>query len=36
MKMEDEIVASHDGKISSIQCSEGELVQPGVELVTIE
>jgi 3-methylcrotonyl-CoA carboxylase alpha subunit len=35
MKMEHQIVASRDGKIDAIHCKEGELVQPGVELVTM-
>jgi 3-methylcrotonyl-CoA carboxylase alpha subunit len=35
MKMEHQIVAGHDGSIVSVNCSEGELVQPGVELVTM-
>jgi hypothetical protein len=28
-------VAGHEGKVLSINCTEGELVQPGVELVSI-
>lgn len=36
MKMEHQIVASHDGTIASINCTEGELVQPGLDLVTLE
>ncbi|HYH06880.1 MAG TPA: biotin/lipoyl-containing protein [Thermoanaerobaculia bacterium] len=36
MKMEHQIVAPRDGKIASVNCTEGELVQPGVELVTLE
>lgn len=36
MKMEHQIVAPRDGKIASVNCKEGELVQPGIELVTIE
>jgi acetyl/propionyl-CoA carboxylase alpha subunit len=36
MKMEHQIVAPLDGKIASVNCKEGELVQPGVELVTFE
>jgi biotin carboxyl carrier protein len=36
MKMEHQIVAGHDGTIVSVNCAEGELVQPGVELVTME
>ncbi|HEX6100744.1 MAG TPA: biotin/lipoyl-containing protein [Thermoanaerobaculia bacterium] len=35
MKMEHQISAGHDGKVASINCKEGELVQPGVELVTL-
>jgi 3-methylcrotonyl-CoA carboxylase alpha subunit len=35
LKMEHQIVAGHEGKILSINCTEGELVQPGVELVSI-
>ena len=36
MKMEHQIVAPRDGRIAAVNCSEGELVQPGVELVTME
>ena len=35
MKMEHQIVAGHDATVVSINCREGELVQPGVELVTL-
>jgi 3-methylcrotonyl-CoA carboxylase alpha subunit len=35
MKMEHQIVAPRDGTISTINCAEGELVQPGVELVSL-
>ena len=35
MKMEHQIVAPRDGTIAAINCREGELVQPGVELVTL-
>jgi len=35
MKMEHQIVAPRDGTIATINCAEGELVQPGVELVTL-
>ncbi len=35
MKMEHQISASHDARVVSINCREGELVQPGVELVTL-
>jgi biotin carboxyl carrier protein len=33
MKMEHQIVAPKDGTVTAINCREGELVQPGVELV---
>jgi len=36
MKMEHQIVAPRDGTIATINCAEGELVQPGVELVTLK
>lgn len=35
MKMEHQILAPSDGKIGSVNCKEGELVQPGVELVSV-
>ena len=35
MKMEHQIVATHDGTIDAVHCTEGELVQPGVDLVTM-
>jgi biotin carboxyl carrier protein len=35
MKMEHPIVAPRDGVVDAINCAEGELVQPGVELVTL-
>jgi biotin carboxyl carrier protein len=35
MKMEHQIVAPRDGTVAAINCTEGELVQPGVELVTM-
>ena len=35
MKMEHPIVAPRDGSIASVNCREGELVQPGLELVTM-
>ncbi len=35
MKMEHQIVAGHDGTVTAINCTEGEMVQPGVELVTM-
>ena len=36
MKMEHQIVAPRDGKIAAVNCREGDMVQPGVELVTFE
>jgi biotin carboxyl carrier protein len=36
MKMEHQIVAPHDGEIAAVNCREGELVQSGVELVTLK
>ena len=33
MKMEHQIVATRDGTISAIRCREGELVQPGTDLI---
>ncbi len=36
MKMEHPIVAPRDGTVASVNCKEGELVQPGVELVTLK
>ena len=35
MKMEHQIVAGKDGTVTAINCREGELVQPGVDLVTL-
>ena len=35
MKMEHQIVAGHEATVKSINCKEGEMVQPGVELVTL-
>jgi biotin carboxyl carrier protein len=35
MKMEHQIVAPRDGTVSALHCTEGELVQPGVELVEL-
>ncbi len=35
MKMEHQIVAPHDGTVKAINCREGELVQPGIDLVEI-
>jgi 3-methylcrotonyl-CoA carboxylase alpha subunit len=36
MKMEHQIVAPRDGTIAAVNCREGELVQPGIELVTMK
>ena len=35
MKMEHQIVASRDGTVSAIRCREGELVQPGNDLIDL-
>ncbi|HEX6177263.1 MAG TPA: biotin/lipoyl-containing protein [Thermoanaerobaculia bacterium] len=35
MKMEHQIVATHDGTVGAVNCREGELVQPGVDLVEL-
>jgi 3-methylcrotonyl-CoA carboxylase alpha subunit len=35
MKMEHPIAAPRDGKVASINCKEGEMVQPGLDLVTL-
>ncbi|MEO8032858.1 MAG: biotin/lipoyl-containing protein [Acidobacteriota bacterium] len=35
MKMEHQIIAPYDGQVTAINCKEGELVQPGVDLVTL-
>lgn len=35
MKMEHAIVAPRDGVIAAVNCREGEMVQPGVDLVTM-
>ncbi len=35
MKMEHQIVAPYDGTVTAVNCKEGELVQPGVELVEV-
>lgn len=36
MKMELPIAAPRDGRVTSISCTQGELVQPGVPLVELE
>ena len=35
MKMEHQLTAPSDGVVASINCKEGELVQPGLDLVTL-
>jgi len=35
MKMEHVIAASHDGVVQAVNCREGELVQPGVDLIEL-
>jgi biotin carboxyl carrier protein len=35
MKMEHQITAPFDGTVAAIHCKEGELVQPGVDLVDV-
>ena len=35
MKMEHVIAAPRDGTVTAINCEEGELVQPGMELVEL-
>jgi 3-methylcrotonyl-CoA carboxylase alpha subunit len=36
MKMEHVIAAPHDGTIAEINCQEGELVQPGFDLIELK
>ncbi|MEA2239780.1 MAG: 3-methylcrotonyl-CoA carboxylase alpha subunit [Thermoanaerobaculia bacterium] len=35
MKMEHQITAPRDGTVAAINCKEGEMVQPGLDLVTL-
>lgn len=35
MKMEHQIIATHDGTVKAIHCREGELVQPGSDLIEL-
>jgi biotin carboxyl carrier protein len=35
MKMEHVIAAPLDGRVSAVNCSEGELVQPGIDLIEL-
>ncbi|MDX1582195.1 MAG: biotin/lipoyl-containing protein [Thermoanaerobaculia bacterium] len=36
MKMEHQITAPYDGVIESIDCTEGAMVQPGVDLISVD
>jgi 3-methylcrotonyl-CoA carboxylase alpha subunit len=36
MKMEHTIAATRDGRVVALHCKEGEMVQPGVELIEME
>jgi 3-methylcrotonyl-CoA carboxylase alpha subunit len=36
MKMEHQIVATHDGTVAKINCSEGQMVDAGLELVELK
>jgi 3-methylcrotonyl-CoA carboxylase alpha subunit len=36
MKMEHQIVAPRDGRVRAVNCAEGELVQPGIDLIDFE
>ena len=36
MKMELPIRAPRDGRITAIACQQGELVQPGIQLIELE
>jgi biotin carboxyl carrier protein len=36
MKMEHVIVAPYDGRVTAINCQEGELVQPGNDLIELD
>ena len=36
MKMEHQIVATHDGTVAVINCKEGEMVQPGTDLIELK
>jgi 3-methylcrotonyl-CoA carboxylase alpha subunit len=36
MKMEHPIVAAHDGRVAAVNCSEGQMVEPGVDLVELD
>ena len=35
MKMEHPISAPYDGTVAAVNCKEGEMVQPGVQLVIL-
>jgi 3-methylcrotonyl-CoA carboxylase alpha subunit len=36
MKMEHQVVAPYDGTVRAIHCAQGDLVQPGVDLIAID
>ncbi|HEY8849187.1 MAG TPA: biotin/lipoyl-containing protein [Thermoanaerobaculia bacterium] len=36
MKMEHAIVAPYDGRVTAVNCQEGELVQPGNDLIELD
>jgi len=36
MKMEHQISATYDGTVRAVHCTTGELVQPGVDLISID
>jgi biotin carboxyl carrier protein len=36
MKMEHQIVAAREGRVAAVLCKVGDLVQPGVDLVSLE
>jgi 3-methylcrotonyl-CoA carboxylase alpha subunit len=36
MKMEHQIVAPYDGRVSAVNCAEGQMVEPGLDLVTVD
>ena len=35
MKMEHQIAAPYDGRVESIGCKAGDLVQPGIDLISL-
>ncbi|HUP44254.1 MAG TPA: biotin/lipoyl-containing protein [Thermoanaerobaculia bacterium] len=36
MKMEHQVLATHDGSVRAVNCVEGEQVQPGLDLVELQ